>query len=1058
MPEQIDVSPLLDGFTIGTPVNDHFGVCCYPAVKDDSQRKYIVKLISIPASQTQLDALLITGAYKNAAEAGDYFRQTAGNLVREVQLLQNLSRLEGFLPYDGCQVEPMQNNHTGYRIYLLSGFRLSLERYIHRHTVSHLEAVNLGIDICAALAACRKSGMMYIDLKPSNIFISNKKEYKIGDLGFTPLDSMKYSPMPEKYRSCYSPPELLDDFSVLNGTADTYALGMILYQIFNHGALPKEPDKPLPPPCAADEEMAGILLKACAPDPAERWEDPTQMGQALIDYMQRGTINDVPIMDPITGPASGTQDSTGYQTTRFPIPPQETEATVPDEVPSPSAEAEAPPERSEPEQLPPEQEQPTEEQEQLPTPEQELPTEQEPVPQEVREALPEEVPTEAEQTVPPSTQEPEAISTTELEAQFRLFAQEPAGEEPPGAEAESTELTHSSFYAGFPAEEQQPDPVREDASSVLSDTDIEAAAAEEFSRLTGDYIPEAQGAEEEATEPIDSEQLDEELEKMNQFLRAYEQRVPKTPKPQPHVEPVVIKHPKKKRSAVGVLFIVFFLCLLLAASVWGYMYYSTEYLQTVDGITIEEELGKLTVHVDSDVQEGLLSVVCIDPYGNSFSQNVRGGIAEFTKLTPGTFYTIQVKISGLHKLTTPITEVFTTEGTTNVAAFTAAMGSQDGSVTLSMIVEGHEPDQWQVFYSAEGEPEYSETFTGHTVTVNNLVLGKLYTFRLELINSGRNSAAGGQNTVQFTPAQAIGVRNLSIVSCLNGELTVQWDNTASIQPEYWWVHCYGEGYDESQEVNDTRAVFSGISSDKAYTIEVCAKGMTQFARVSVSADPITLTDLQIDESNPQELVLSWQFQGTAPEGGWMVMYTLDNSNLPSVVKAEGTTAVVAPRIPGAVYHFTFQADGDVSVFGGSQTYTCPAAPVYTGHQTSAENISCRLLVTPEDENWTYTAISSNSSNHSFAAGQPLSVVLQSVYGNYLDYEDINILYVFRDATLGASGELIGEAVFNWHDLWNSNNSQYAELDIPVAPTKAGDYVLDIYFNGMSVASANLTIY
>ena len=51
-----------------------------------------------------------------------------------------------------------------------------------------------------------------------------------------------------------------------------------------------------------------------------------------------------------------------------------------------------------------------------------------------------------------------------------------------------------------------------------------------------------------------------------------------------------------------------------------------------------------------------------------------------------------------------------------------------------------------------------------------------------------------------------------------------------------------------------------------------------------------------------------------------------------------------------------------------------------------------------------------------------------------------------------------EDVRNWHDLWNNNNSQFAELDIPVAPTKAGDYVLDIYFNGMSVASANLTIY
>ena len=189
----------------------------------------------------------------------------------------------------------------------------------------------------------------------------------------------------------------------------------------------------------------------------------------------------------------------------------------------------------------------------------------------------------------------------------------------------------------------------------------------------------------------------------------------------------------------------------------------------------------------------------------------------------------------------------------------------------------------------------------------------------------------------------------------------------------------------------------------------------------------------------------------------MVTYTLDNSTLPSVVMANGTSAQVAPRIPGAVYHFTFQA-GTASVFNGTQVYTCPAAPAYVGNGTSAENITCRLLETPEDENWNYTAISSNSSNHSFPAGQPLSAVLQSTYGNYLNYEDISILYVFRDAALGASAELVAEANINWHDLWNEQDSHFAELDLPLAPTRPGDYTLDIYFNGMALASAQLTIY
>lgn len=1000
MPEEIAVSPLLDGFTIGTPLNDHYGVRCYPAVKEDSDRKYIIKIISVPPSQTQLEALLITGAYQDSAQAGQYYRQLSDQLVEEAQLLHRLSRLSGFVPFEGCQVEPMQKNRIGYQVYLLSGFRLSLERYMHRHTVSHLEAVNLGIDLCAALSACRDEGMLYIDLKPSNIFISNKKEYKIGDLGFVPMDSMKYSSMPERYRSCYTPPELLDDLSVLNGTVDTYALGMILYQIFNNGALPQDLTKPLPAPAVADQEMTGILQKACAPNPADRWETPSQMGQALIDYMQRGTINDVPIMEPITAITQGEGGEGGYQTTKFPVPEMAAQEAAEEEV----------------------SEQP-----------------QEQIPQELQEQAPSQP--EAEEEQPQAEQEQ---PQTEPEQAPDVEAEEAPPAEPEAAEESEPAADEEPRFAEIP----------EEPPLEFSAAEIEAAAAEEFSRLTGEEPLQPEPPQ----QTIDSDQLDQELKKMNQLLRASEKPAPRVTKPQPHVEPVVIKPVKRKRSAVSVLLTIFFLCLVLAVSVWGYMYYRTEYLQTVNGITIQEDYGKLTVQVDSAVQEGLLSVVCTDPYGNSFTQSVRGGVAEFNKLTPGTFYTIQVQVSGLHKLTQPISEVYTTEGTTNLAAFNARMGDRDGSVALSMIVEGHEPDQWQVFYSAEGEPELAKTFTGHNVTLENLTIGKLYSFRMELMNDGVRSEAGGQNTVQFTPSHVIGVRALTVVSCLDGAMTVQWDSTSDLQPEFWWVRCVGENYDETQEVTQMQAVFTGISSSCPYTVEVCAKGMDQISRTTVSANPITLTDLRIDDSDPQELRLSWQCEGAAPEGGWMVMYTLDSSDLPSVVKAEGTTAVVAPRIPGAVYHFTFQADGDVTVFNGAQTYHCPAAQVYTGHQNSGDNITCRLLVTPDNSDWNYTAISSNSTNQSFPLGQPLSAVLQSTYGNFLEDDVINILYVFRDTTRGASAEMIGEESRNWHDLWNGNDSHYAELNLPVAPSKPGSYVLDIYFNGYALASANLTIY
>ncbi len=1041
MPEELTVSPLLDGFHLGTPVNDHFGVCCYPALRENSQRKYIVKVISVPASQTQLDALLITGAYQNSAEAAEYYRSLAEEIVAQSAQLEELSHQDGFLPYEGCQMEPMGKNRIGYQVYLLSGFRLSLERYMHRHTVSHLEAVNLGIDLCTALAACREAGLIYVDLKPSNIFISNKKEYKIGDLGFIPLSALKFTPMPEKYRSCYTAPELMDDLSVVNTTADTYSVGMILYQIFNGGSLPGDPTKPLAPPASADEEMAGILQKACHPDPASRWESPAQLRQALVDYMQRNSINNVPIMEPLSPESDSKEGKPAYQTARFPVsesttsdqeaptpadPPAEGLPPQAAEIPEPATGEQVPPAPQEPEPLP------------------EAPVERAPA----DDTPPEEQPPEAESTEP-EPEEPEEIPM-EMIAESIV----PVQEDEPFAPGDYTAMqpTAPEDPTEATADAAEPQPAQEEPP--FSPEEIEAATVREFATLTG-----MEEDEELFSDTIGGEDLDKELAALNQLLRASEKPESRTRKTTPNVSPVVIKPPKKKRSAVGILFVIFLLCLLLAGGVWGYMYYTSEYLQTVSGITVQEDHGKLIVTLDSQVEEGLLNVVCTDAYGNSATKAVQNNQAEFTNITAGTFYTIQVEVTGLHKLTQPVSQVFTTQSVTNVVSLTAGTGSQDGSATLSMVVEGAEPDGWQVYYSAPGEPELMKSFTGHTVTVDDLVIGKLYTFRIEMISGAQHSEANGLNSVQFTPVQLIRATDLAVSSFSDGNLVLQWNNSATVAPESWIVHCSGEGYDETLEVTDTQAIFSGISSSKSYNVDVCAKGMTQYSRISISANPITLTELHIDESDPQSLNLSWQFQGSAPENGWQVVYTLDSSDLPSAANAEGTTANVAPRIPGAVYHFSIQTSDDTSVFNGTHLYTCPAASDYSGHGISRSTVSTRLLVTPEEADWNTRTVSSEQFTQSFAIGQPISVQLQNSYGVYLDDEVINILYVFRNAAGEVAPELIGEQTATWRQMWTSgDNSRCAGLDLPIAPTTAGNYVLDIYFNGAYAATADLSIY
>lgn len=301
MSEQKLISPLLDGFVMGDAMSSHDGIHCCPAIRENSEEKYIVKIISVPASQKQLDALLFTGAYPDAASATDYFKEVADGIVKEAELLKQLSKLEGFLAYDNWQIVPMEGSKLGYQVYLTSPYKRSLEKHLRRSTMTHLGVVNLGLDLCAALSICRRSGYMHADLKPSNIFLTGKNEYRIGDLGFVKLNSLKYTSLPKKYYSQYTPPELQDAMNTLNPTADIYAVGMILYQIYNNGTLPfdeKAPSEPLPAPANADYELAEIILKACDPNPRNRWQTPIEMGQALVSYMKRNNIHDTPIVPP----------------------------------------------------------------------------------------------------------------------------------------------------------------------------------------------------------------------------------------------------------------------------------------------------------------------------------------------------------------------------------------------------------------------------------------------------------------------------------------------------------------------------------------------------------------------------------------------------------------------------------------------------------------------------------------------------------------------------------------------------------------------------------------
>ena len=972
------ISPLLDGFSVGSALSGHDGVHCYPALKENSEEKYILKIISVPPSQSQLDALLLTGAFRRSADAVDYFRELAEIVEQEAQCLKNLARLEGFLAFDSWQTVPMEHGDKGFEVYLLSSYRLSLEQYVRRHSMTHLAALNLGIDMCNALSAARRAGWIHVDLKPSNIFISDSQEYRIGDLGLMKLDGLDLAALPGKYRSAYTAPELQDEMLSPNTTLDTYALGLILYQLYNNGQLPQvahPTEDPLPPPANADYELSEILLKACDPSPANRWESPVEMGQALVAYMQRNAVADAPIIPPraeIDEEAEAAASSLPVQDET--LPGMNEDSAV--------SEADLTPEVSE-------------------------------MMEQADELIHHELP------APPVV--PEAATVEELEAAV-LKAIET--EEPENADLQAM-LDHLDKQDA--AESEQNDALSAEADTILSQTAKKNPA--------------------------------EKKQKQEKPLKQKKEKPAKQKKEKNYSDLDHKRRLARLKSFLVTVCVVLVLTLICGA---GYWYYTQHYIQMIDSLSVDGSENAMTVRLDTDIDEALLTVVCTDNYGNTSRQPVEMGCAEFAELLPDTLYQIRVEIEGFHRLSGSTTHEYVTPAETKIVSYTAVTGPEDGSAILNFTVDGPDSEEWTAVCTAEGADTVSSSFTGHMAVVNGLQVGT--TYQIRLVPSADLYITGG-DSLEFTAASIIIAEQLSVSTDGQGSLTVTWQAPEGAQVESWEVRCYSvDGYEQKLTTDQLTATFQGISSGSAYTVEVTAAGMTQPARAGITANPIYVENIRVTDTNLKNLTVSWDFTGNAPEGGWLLMYTIDGSTHAQVVQCEANSGVIEVRVPAATYNLTIQAADGSTVFQNTHSYRTPDTDVYQNapqafyRKAQAGHFFVNLLKTPDNASWNHTHVNQGMYTTTFAPGDGISVLMYYMKDFYIRHEDITVMYVIRDENGNVLSDYIAIENLDWRDdLWNGPNYHYCGLDMPLVPTEPGKYSLGIYFDGLVITSVEFTI-
>lgn len=179
---------------------------------------------------------------------------------------------------------------------------------LHEHLSAGLpnwrRALQIGLQVCAALEVAHARGVVHRDIKPSNLFLTRSGGLKVIDFGvaqdLTPDSSTQDGTLSVTGTPEYMAPEQIGD-SKVDETADIYALGSVLYEMLT-GVLPhvgestvelldkKRHVPPIAPRrCVAASAMPakldGVLLRALDADPEKRFISAAQFARALQDVL-----------------------------------------------------------------------------------------------------------------------------------------------------------------------------------------------------------------------------------------------------------------------------------------------------------------------------------------------------------------------------------------------------------------------------------------------------------------------------------------------------------------------------------------------------------------------------------------------------------------------------------------------------------------------------------------------------------------------------------------------------------------------------------------------------
>ena len=274
--------------------------------KDDPTILAAIKVISIPNDESEIQELASQGFDRE--QIRQYFNKTAAEFIREVKVMECFKGTQNIVSIEDYMVEPKEGG-IGSTVFIRMELLTPLDRYISDKTLSNEDAARIGADVCSALTLCASRDLIHRDIKPENIFVNDKIGanvfYKLGDFGIARTLEHRTAGMSSKGTPNYIAPEAALG-KPYDARADIYSLGLTLYRLLNNNRLPFFPQTQLYSPSAkrealmrrmageklespvnASPEMAEVILKACAYQPEDRYQNAEEMKKALLALSEK---------------------------------------------------------------------------------------------------------------------------------------------------------------------------------------------------------------------------------------------------------------------------------------------------------------------------------------------------------------------------------------------------------------------------------------------------------------------------------------------------------------------------------------------------------------------------------------------------------------------------------------------------------------------------------------------------------------------------------------------------------------------------------------------------